>query len=128
VPSPTDRLCTSKEFVKGLKAFAARLQARIDAAGARSAGREAALAAAKQAWLSAEGRHAMLQQAVEEQELDLSDGLKRAAGLRAVVRDDAARLAALRANATEELRAMEEEEAPIRDQLLDPLAVMMIII
>jgi hypothetical protein len=49
--------------------------------------------------------------------LDVKAALKKAVGLQDVVDDDTRRLATLRANVTEELAEIDEEEAMIRENL-----------
>ncbi len=116
--STKGRLCTRKDYlVSKLQGLASHLQALTDASSTRTEYRKTVETEAKQKWLDSEGHHAMLQKTVEKEELDLKAGLKLAVGLQDVVDDDRARLAALRANITEELREIDEEEAMIREQL-----------
>ncbi len=116
--STKGRLCTRKDLiVSKLEALASHLQALTDGSSSRTAYRQAVETEAKQRWLDSEGQRAMLQKTVEKQELDIAAGLKLAVGLQDIVDDDRARLAALQANITAELREIDEEEAMIREQL-----------
>jgi hypothetical protein len=116
--SSQDHICElRKHLVSKLQGLVARLQALTDAAALRTEHRGAVEADARQQWLNSEGRRAMLRRSAERERLDVEAALKRAVGLRDVVDDDRARLAALRANATAQLREMDEEEAMIREQL-----------
>ena len=97
--STKGRLCSRKDIVVSkLEGLASRLQAMTDKSASNTEFRQSAETEAKQRWLDSEGQHAMLQKAVEKEELDQKRSLQLAVGLQDVVDDDRARIAALQAS------------------------------
>ena len=116
--SSKGRLCSRKDEVLGkLQALRDRLQGLSGSSDAHTDARQQAADAAKQAWLDAEGQHAILQRTGDTDALEVKAALKKAVGLQDVVDDDKRLLKALQDNFTSELAEIDEEESTIREEL-----------
>lgn len=89
----------------------------ITQGAAKVALRQSQADSAKSAWLDAEGQYAVDKAAFDNDELTVASDLKKTLLLQDLVQNSQARLAKVKANNTEELSEIDEEEAIIRELL-----------
>jgi hypothetical protein len=114
--SSKGKVCSNKDFIlTKLQELLSNLQTFESEGSAKVVLRESQADAAKSSWLDAEGQYSVEKAALDQDDANLAADLKKVSTLQDLVGLNKVRLAKVKANNTEELSEIDDEEAIIKE-------------